>query len=130
MVSASAGFVMMRSKPGLAAVGLATSLALLAGAGVAAAQSLPAAGLYRCTNASGIAAELNFTVGPGEIYTTPKGWRGTMSIHPLSGNILFHGPTPQGVYQGRYSPGPPPQVELLTVTGGESKDAGITCQVR
>jgi hypothetical protein len=123
---------MMRSKPAVspAAIGLATSMALLAGAGAAAAQSLPASGRYQCTNASGIAADLNFTVGPGEIYTTPKGWRGTMSIHPVSGNILFHGPTPQNVYQGRYSPGPPPQVALLTVTGGASKEAGITCELR
>jgi hypothetical protein len=123
---------MMRWKPAVspAALGLAMSIALLAGAGGAAAQSLPGPGLYRCTNASGPASELNFTVGPGEIYTTSKGWRGTMSIHPVSGNILFHGPTPQNAYQGRYNPGPPPQVELLTVTGGASKEAGITCQLR
>ena len=53
-----------------------------------------------------------------------------MSIHPVSGNILFHGPTPQNVYQGRYSAGPPAQVELLTVTGRDSKETGITCQLR
>jgi hypothetical protein len=53
-----------------------------------------------------------------------------MSIHPASGNILFHGPTPQNAYQGRLNPGPPPRVELLTVTGGTSKEAGITCELR
>jgi hypothetical protein len=121
---------MSRLKPvaRIAAVGL--GMALLGTGRGAAAQSLPGPGLYRCTTTSGLAADLNFTVGPGEIYTTPRGWRGTMSIHPVSGNILFHGPTPQNVYQGRYSPGPPPQVELLTVTGAASKEAGITCELR
>ncbi|MFZ0424301.1 MAG: hypothetical protein WAL80_15610 [Xanthobacteraceae bacterium] len=123
---------MMRSKPAVspAALGLALSIAVLAGARGAAAQSLPGPGTYRCANAGNAAADLNFTVGPGEIYTTPRGWRGTMSIHPVSGNILFHGPTPQNVYQGRYSAGPPAQVELLTVTGRDSKETGITCQLR
>ena len=37
---------------------------------------------------------------------------------------------PQASYQARYSPGPPPQVALLTVTGGESSEAGIICQMR
>jgi hypothetical protein len=126
------GGAMMRSKPALvaAAIGLVTSLSLVAGARPAAAQSLPPSGLYQCTNASGIAADLNFTVGPGEIYTTPRGWRSVMTIHPGSGNILFHGPTPQSAYQGRYNPGPPPRVELLTVTDGTSSPAGITCQLR
>jgi hypothetical protein len=123
---------MMRSKPAVsaAALGLAASIALFTSAGGAAAQSLPGPGLYQCTNTAGIAADLNFTVGPGEIYTTPKGWRGTMSIHPVTGNILFHGPTPQSAYQGRLNPGPPPQIDLLTVTGGASKEAGITCKLR
>lgn len=122
---------MLRSKSASGAAGLGLALSLsFAAAGSVAAQTLPPSGLYQCTNATGSAADLNFTVGPGEIYTTPKGWRGTMSIHPLSGNILFHGPTPQGAYQGRYNPGPPPRVELLTVTGGVSKETGITCQLR
>jgi hypothetical protein len=73
---------------------------------------------------------LNFTVGPGNIYTTPKGFRGTMSVHPGTGNVLFHGAPPQASYQGRYSPGPPPQVVLLTVKDGASSEAGIVCQMR
>jgi hypothetical protein len=73
---------------------------------------------------------LDFTTGPGNLYTTAKGWRGTLAIHPLSGNVLFQGPTPQNAYQGHYSPGPPPQIALLTVTGGASADTGITCRMR
>jgi hypothetical protein len=53
-----------------------------------------------------------------------------MSVHPGTGNVLFHGAPPQSAYQGRYSPGPPPQVTLLTVTGGASTEAGIVCQMR
>ncbi len=122
---------MMRSRPlvSAAAVGFATLLAVLGGGRDAAAQSLPGAGRYQCTNASGAVADLNFTVGPGEIYTTPRGWRGTMSIHPVSGNILFHGPTPQNSYQGRYEAGPPARIELVTVTDGVSKETGIACQM-
>jgi hypothetical protein len=75
-------------------------------------------------------AELNFTVGPGNIYTTTKGFRGTMSVHPGTGNLLFHGAPPQASYQGRYSPGSPPQVALLTVTDGKSVETGIVCQMR
>ena len=50
--------------------------------------------------ANGAMAELNFTVGPGPIYTTTKGFRGTMSVHPGTGtggtggnrsDVLFHG---------------------------------------
>ena len=37
---------------------------------------------------------------------------------------------PHASYQGRYSPGPPPQVTLLTVTDGASSEAGIVCQLR
>jgi hypothetical protein len=59
-----------------------------------------------------------------------KGFRGTMSVHPGTGNVLFHGGPPQSAYQGRYSPGPPPQVVLLTVTGGVSSEAEIVCQLR
>ena len=114
------------------AAALVASLWLVAG-GVAVAQSIPAPGRYLCagaSNASGAMADLGFTVGPGNIYTTVKGFRGTMSVHPGTGNVLFHGAPPLASYQGRYSPGPPPQVALLTVSGGVSSDAGITCQMR
>ncbi|MGA8495181.1 MAG: hypothetical protein WB764_06855 [Xanthobacteraceae bacterium] len=103
---------------------------LAAGGGASVAQSLPAAGRYQCAGASGAMAELGFTVGPGNIYTTVKGFRGTMSVHPGTGNVLFHVAPPLASYQGRYSPGPPPQVALLTVTGGASSEAGIVCQLR
>ena len=106
---------------------LAASLA--AGNG-ARADELPASGSYQCSNASGAAADMNFTVGPGNIYTTKKGFRGTMTIHPGTGNVLFHGGPPHNAYQGRYSAGPPPQVALVTVRDGVSADAGITCQMR
>jgi hypothetical protein len=112
------------------AAALAASLWLTAGGGVAVAQSIPASDRYQCTGASGAMAELNFTVGPGTIYTTTKGFRGTMSVHPGTGNVLFHGAPPQASYQARYSPDPPPQVALLTVTGGASSEAGIICQMR
>src|ERR1700732_826501 len=97
-------------------------------AGVAVAQSVPASGRYQCTGANGAMAELNFTVGPGNIYTTTKGFRGTMSVHPGTGNVLFHGGPPQASYQGRYIPGPPPQVALLTVKDGANSEAGIIRQ--
>jgi|SRR5580700_79982 hypothetical protein len=123
---------MLRMKQ--AGIGVAAALAaplwLTAGGGVAVAQSIPASGRYQCTGASGAMAELNFTVGPGNIYTTTKGFRGTMSVHPGTGNVLFHVAPPLGAYQGRYSPGPPPQVALLTVTGSASSEAGIVCQLR
>ena len=98
---------MLRPKPAIAVVAFcfATSLWFVAGDRIAAAQSLPASGRYQCSGASGAMPELNFTVGPGNIYTSAKGWRDTMTVHPLSGNILFHGTTPQHAYQGRYSPG-------------------------
>jgi hypothetical protein len=112
------------------AAALAASLWLVAGGGVAVAQSIPASGRYQCTSASGVMADLAFTVGPGNIYTTTKGFRGTMSVHPGTGNVLFHGAPPQSAYQGRHSPGPPPQVVLLTVTGSVSSEAGIVCQLR
>jgi hypothetical protein len=111
------------------AAALAASLCLGAGAGAAAAESIPASGRYQCTGASGAMAELNFTVDPGTIYTTTKGFRGTMSVHPGTGNVLFHGAPPQASYQGRYSPGPPPQVTVLTVTDGKSVETGIVCQM-
>jgi hypothetical protein len=111
------------------AAALATPLWLAAGGGAATAQSIPAPGRYQCSGANGMMAELNFTVGPGNIYTTTKGFRGTMSVHPGTGNVLFHGAPPQASYQGRYSKGPP-QVVLLTVTGGVSSEAGIICQMR
>jgi hypothetical protein len=98
--------------------------------GSAVAQSIPASGRYQCAGANGAMAELNFTVGPGTIYTTPKGFRGTMSVHPGTGNVLFHVAPPQASYQGRYSPGPPPQVTLLTVTDGKSVETGVICQLR
>jgi hypothetical protein len=115
-----------------AGIGVAAALAasLCLGAGAAAAESIPASGRYQCTGASGAMAELNFTVGPGTIYTTTKGFRGIMSVHPGTGNVLFHGAPPQASYQGRYSPGPPPQVMLLTVTDGKSVETGIVCQMR
>jgi hypothetical protein len=109
---------------------VAASLWLVAGGGVAVAQSVPASGRYQCTGASGAMAELNFTVGPGNIYTTTKGFRGTLSVHPGTGNVLFHGAAPQASYQARYSPGPPPQVTLLSVTDGKSVETGIVCQMR
>jgi hypothetical protein len=112
------------------AVCLAAAMGLAANEGSAAAQSLPAAGRYRCAGPDAASAALDFIVGPGNIYTSARGWRGTMSIHPLSGNVLFLGPTPQNSYQGRYSPGPPPQVTLVTVTGGTGSDTGIVCQMR
>jgi hypothetical protein len=108
---------------------LAASLWLVAGDGVAVAQSIPAPGRYQCSGASGAIADLDFTVGPGNVYTTTKGFRGTMSVHPGTGNVLFHGAAPQSGYQGRYSPSSP-QVALLTVTGGASSEAGIICQMR
>ena len=85
-------------------------------AGSAVAQSVPAPDRYQCSGANGAMAELNFTVGPGTIYTTTKGFRGTMTVHPGTGNLLFHGAPPQASYQGRYGLGPPPQVTLVTVT--------------
>jgi hypothetical protein len=44
--------------------------------------------------------------------------------------VLFHGAPPHASYQARYSPGPPPQVALLTVTDGKSVETGIMCQMR
>jgi hypothetical protein len=107
---------------------VAASLWLAAGSAVA--QSIPTSGRYQCSGANGAMAELNFTVGPGNIYTTTKGYRGTMSVHPGTGNVLFHGAPPHASYQARYSLGPPPQVTLLTVTDGKSVEIGIVCQMR
>jgi hypothetical protein len=106
---------------------LVTSLAAVS---VAMADDLPASGSYQCSNASGAAVDMNFTVGPGNIYTTKKGFRGTMTVHPITGNVLFHGAPPQNALQGRYSAGPPPKVALVTVKDSVSSDAGITCQMR
>jgi hypothetical protein len=111
------------------AAALAASLWLVAGSGLAVAQSIPAPGRYQCTGASGAMAELNFAVDSGNIYTTTKGFRGTMSVHPGTGNVLFHGAPPHASYQARYSPGPPPQVSLLTVTDGKSVETAIMCQM-
>jgi hypothetical protein len=47
---------------------LAVPLWLAAGASIAMAQELPAAGRYQCTGSDGTA--LDFAVGPGNIYTT------------------------------------------------------------
>jgi hypothetical protein len=118
---------MKRAGVGVLAV-VAASLWLAAVSAVA--QSVPVSGRYQCSGANGAMAELNFTVDSGNIYTTTKGFRGTMSVHPGTGNVLFHGAPPHDSYQARYSPGPPPQVTLLTVTGGASSEAGITCQMR
>ena len=112
------------------AAALAASLWLVAGGGVAVAQSVPASGRYRCIGASGAMAELDFTVDARNVYTTTRGFRGTMSVHPGTGNVLFHLAPPLASYQGRYSPGPPPQVALLTMTDGKSAETGITCQMR
>jgi hypothetical protein len=112
------------------AAALAASLWLVAGGGVAVAQSIPDPGRYRCASANGVTADLDFTVGPGNIYTTVKGFRGTMTVHPGTGNVLFHVAPPQASYQARYNPGPPPQVMLLTVTDGKSAETGIVCQMR
>jgi hypothetical protein len=122
--------VMLRSKQAIVVVCFAASLWLIAGYGVAIAQSLPASGRYQCNGASGAMPERNFTVGPGNIYTSARGWRDTVTVHPLSGNILFHGTTPQHAYQGHYESGPPPQVALLTVTDGATSETGIACQMR
>lgn len=126
------GLIMPRCRKAIigVAVSLAASLWLIAGDGVAVAQSLPASGRYQCTGGSGTAAALNFAVGPGNIYTTKTGSRGTMVIHPGTGNVLFRDAAPQNAYEGRYSAGPPPQVALVTVTDGNSVDTGIVCQVR
>jgi hypothetical protein len=115
-----------------AGLGVAAALAapLWLAADVAMAQGIPEPGRYQCSGADGATAELNFTVGPGNIYTTTKGFRGTMSVHPGTGNVLFHVAPPLASYQGRYSPGPPPQVALLTVKDGASSDAGIVCRMR
>src|SRR5580692_2145190 len=115
---------------GIGVAALAASLWLVAGNGAAVAQSIPASGRYQCTGASGGMAELDFTVGPGNIYTTTRGFRGTMSVHPGTGNVLFHGAPPQSGYQARYNPGPPQQVTLLTVKDGASSETGIICQGR
>ena len=98
-------------------------------AGVAMADDLPASGRYQCSNAGGAVADMNFTVGPGNIYTTKKGFRGIIAIHSGTGNVLFRGAPPHNAYQGRYSSGPPPQMKFVTVSGGESSDAGIMCQL-
>jgi hypothetical protein len=115
-----------------AGIGIAAAIAapLWLAVDAAMAQSVPASGRYQCTGANGAMAELNFAVGPGNIYTTTKGFRGTMSVHPGTGNVLFHGGPPQNGYQARYNPGPPPQVTLLTVKDGAGSEAGITCQMR
>jgi hypothetical protein len=126
------GPVMQRARQAVIAVAaaLAAPLWLVAGGGLAVAQSIPALGRYQCAGASGGMADLDFTVGPGNICTTTKGFRGTMSVHPGTGNVLFRVAPPQASYQARYSPGPPPQVALLTVTDGKSAETGIMCQMR
>jgi hypothetical protein len=110
------------------AASLAAALWLGGGVDIA-ADELPPSGRYQCAGTSD-AAKLTFTVGPGNIYTTTKGFRGTMAIHPGTGNVLFRGAAPQNAFQGRFSPGPPPQVVLLTVADGASNEAGIVCQMR
>jgi hypothetical protein len=121
---------MLRMKQAGIGVAAAVAAPLWLAAGAAMAQSVPAPGRYQCSGANGAIAELNFTAGPGTIYTTTKGFRGTMSVHPGTGNVLFHVAPPQASYQGRYNPGPPPQVALLTVTDGKSVETGIVCQMR
>jgi hypothetical protein len=119
-----------RPVAGATVASLAAVCWLVASAGAAMAQNLPAAGRYQCTGGSGAAETLNFAVGPGNIYTTRAGFRGTMVIHPLTGNVLFRGAAPQDAYEGRYDSGPPPQIALLTVTDGKSVDSGIVCRAR
>jgi hypothetical protein len=121
--------VMLRSKQPIVAVCFAASLSLIVGDRTALAQELPASGRYQCSGPSGAMPELNFTVGPGNIYTSTRGWRDTVTIHPLSGNILFHGTAPQHAYQGRYESGPPVRIVLVTVAGGATSETGITCQM-
>jgi hypothetical protein len=121
---------MQRAKQAVIAVAAALAASPWLVAGVAVAQSIPESGRYQCTGASGVMADLNFTVGPGNIYTTTKGFRGTLSVHPGTGNVLFHVAPPLASYQARYSPGPPPQVALLTVTDGKSVETGIVCQMQ
>jgi len=112
------------------AVSLITALSLGVAADAALAQSLPAEGRYQCSGASG-AADLNFAVGPGNIYTTAKGRRGTLVIHPGTGNVLFRGAPPHEAYEARYSAGPPPQLALLEETGGGATSAaGIVCRMQ
>src|SRR5580700_7985298 len=118
---------MLRMKQAGIGVVAAVAASLWLAAGVAVAQSVPASGRYQCTGANGAMAELNFTVGPGNIYTTTKGFRGTMSVHPGTGNVLFHGAPPHASYQARYSLGTPPQVTLLNMTDGKSVETGIVC---
>jgi hypothetical protein len=108
-------------------VSLAASVWL--GDRAAQAQSLPPSGRYQCAGPNGAMNDLTFTVGPGNIYTSRWGWRGVLNIHPVTGNILFIGKSPENAYEGRYSPGPPPQVTLLTVNGATSTESGIVCQV-
>ena len=117
----------MRTKS--AVVGIAIWLWLVPGAQVAAPQGLPAEGRYQCSGRSG-AAELNFAVGPGNIYTTANGRRGTLAIHPGTGNVLFRGAPPHDAYEARYIAGPSPQLALLNETsGGATSDAGIVCRM-
>ena len=123
------GPVMPQVRQAVIAVAAALAASSWLAAGVAVAQSIPESGRYQCTGASGVMADLNFTVGPGNIYTTTKGFRGTLSVHPGTGNVLFHVAPPLASYQGRYSPGPPPEVALLTVTDGKSVETGIVCQM-
>jgi hypothetical protein len=120
---------MQRAKQAVIAVAAALTASLWLVAGDAVAQSIPDSGRYQCASASGVMADLNFTVGPGNIYTTTKGFRGTLSVHPGTGNVLFHVAPPLASYQARYSAGPPPQVALLTVTDGKSVETGIVCQM-
>src|SRR5215475_10728416 len=110
------------------AVALCLAAALTAG-GAAGADGVPAPGTYQCRSPDGAIFELSFTVGPDAIYSNKRGGRGTMTIDPDTGNVLFHGAAPQSGFQGRYSAGPPPQVVLLTVKAGVVSDAGIVCRM-
>jgi hypothetical protein len=116
--------------PGSKTAAIAVCFATTFTAGIAMADDLPASGTYHCVNANGAVADMNFAVGPGNIYTTKKGFRGVMTIHPGTGNVLFHGAAPQSGFQGRYNSGPSPHIALATVKDGVSSDAGITCQMQ
>jgi hypothetical protein len=109
------------------AICLAASPSILGG--VAHADDIPTPGVYQCRGTQGPLSELSFTVRPGNIYTNKWGRRGTMEIHPVTGNVLFRGAAPQSGFQGRYGAGPPPQVALVTVTNGVNSDAGVTCRM-
>jgi len=111
------------------AAAIAVALGVAVGAALALADDMPAAGRYQCSG-TGTAGTMDFIVGPGNIYTTAAGRRGTLVVHPASGNVLFRGASPQDAYEGRYSAGPPAQLSFLTVSGRTSSEIGVTCRMQ